>query len=102
MECNVTCFERVMHLVKELPKDKLKEGCEIIQEYGLNDLLDFGVENNCFTSAQSNTLYEGIIMWEDLKGNYYEEDYDKLNLLYEKMGVTKNVFDEFLKETEND
>ena len=69
MECKVTCFERVMHLVGELPKNKLKEGVEVIQEYSFQDFLDFCVENGCFTEEQSNTLYDGIVMWEDLDGN---------------------------------
>ena len=96
MECKVTCFDRVMHLVVELPKDKHKEAVEIIQEYSFIDFLEFCVENNCFTKAQSNTLYEGIIMWEDLDGNYYEEDYDKLHKLYDKVGITEEVFEQFM------
>ena len=76
MECKVTCFERVMHLVGELPKNKLKEGVEVIQEYSFQDFLDYCVENGCFTEEQSNTLYDGIVMWEDLDGIYWEEDYD--------------------------
>lgn len=88
MECKVTCFERVMHLVNKLPKDKIEEACELITDYGFIDFLDFGVENGCFTKEQSQTLYEGIIMWEDFDGNYYEEDEDKLVMLYEHMGIT--------------
>ena len=95
MKCKVTCFDRVMHLIKELPKDKYKEAVETIQEYSFIDFLDFCVENNCFTESQSTTLYEGIIMWEDLDGNYYEEDYDKLRKLYDKVGITEEVFTEF-------
>lgn len=52
MDCKYTCFDRVMHLV-----------------------IDFGVENGCFTKIQTNILYDGIVMWEDLDGNYYENDY---------------------------
>lgn len=98
MECKVTCFDRVMHLVEELPKDKYKEAVEIIQEYNFIDFLDFCVENNCFTEAQSTTLYEGIVMWEDLDGNYWEEDYDKLHELYDKVGITEEVFEQFTEE----
>ena len=98
MECKVTCFDRVMHLVEELPKDKHKEAVEIIQEYNFIDFLDFCVKNNCFTEAQSTTLYEGIVMWEDLDGNYWEEDYDKLHKLYDRVGITKNVFTEFTED----
>lgn len=87
MKCTVTCFERVLNLVKPLPDNKIQEGLEIIREYSFQELLDFGVENGCFTEAQSSTLYEGIVMWEDLEGNYWEEDYDKISTLYEKMGL---------------
>ena len=34
-------------------------------------------------------------MWEDLDGNYYEEDEDKLISLYEKLGLTTNAVREF-------
>lgn len=95
MECKVTCFDRVIHLVKELPKNKLKEAVEIIQEYSFEDFLEFCVDNNCFTKEQSNTLYEGIVMWEDLDGNYWEEDYDKLHELYDKVGITEDVLTQF-------
>ena len=40
MECKVTCFERVMYLVKPLPEDKLKEAVEIIQEDSFQDLYE--------------------------------------------------------------
>jgi hypothetical protein len=30
-------------------------------------------------------------MWEDLDGNYWEEDYDKLHELYDKVGITEDV-----------
>ena len=95
MECKVTCFDRVIYLVKELPKNKLKEAVEIIQEYSFEDFLEFCVDNNCFTKEQSNTLYEGIVMWEDLDGNYWEEDYDKLHELYDKVGITEDVLTQF-------
>lgn len=104
MECTITCFERVLHLVKELPNDNpkvLDEACDIIQNYSFQDLLNFGVEQGCFSEPQSSTLYDGIVMWEDLDGNYYEEDYDKLQELYEKMGITENVFNNFLEKQES-
>lgn len=95
MECKVTCFERVMHLVSELSKEKHKEAVEIIREESFTDFLDFCVDNGCFTKEQSSTLYDGIVMWEDLEGNYWEEDYDKLHELYNKVGITEEVFSEF-------
>ena len=98
MECKITCFDRVMHLVEELPKEKHKEAVEIIQEYSFEEFLEFCVDNGCFTKEQSSTLYDGIVMWEDLDGNYYEEDYDKLHELYDKVGVTEEVFIQFTEE----
>ena len=95
MLCTVTCFDRVLNLVKPLPENKLKEAVEVATEYSFQDMLDFGVENNCFTEAQSSTLYDGIVMWENLEDNYWEEDYDKLHLLYDKMGMTKEVFERY-------
>ncbi len=100
MECRVSCFDRVMHLVKELPKDKHKEAVYIVKECGLQDLLDFCIENGCCTILQSYTLYDGIVMWEDLDGNYWEEDYDKLHALYEAIGLTEEVFEKYIKENE--
>ena len=98
MDCKVTCFDRVMHLVKELPKDKYKEAVKIIQEDGLSEFLVFCVENGCFSEIQSYTLYDGIVMWEDLDGNYWEEDYIKLQELYDKVGITEEVFEQFMDE----
>ena len=85
--CSYTCFDRVLHQVNELPKDKLNEAYEIITDYSLSDLLDFGVENECFTREQAQTLYEGIVMWEDLDGNYWEEDEEKYEALTDAMGI---------------
>ena len=95
MDCNVTCFERVMHLVQPLPKEKLKEAVEVAQEYSFEETLDFFVECGCFTKQQSSTLYDGIVMWEDLDGNYWEEDHDKLMELYESVGLTEEVWNEY-------
>ena len=96
MLCTVTCFDRVLNLVKPLPENKLKEAVEVATEYSFQDMLDFGVENNCFTEAQSSTLYDGIVMWENLEDSYWEEDYDKLHLLYDKMGMTEEVFEKYV------
>ena len=85
----------VMYLVKELPKDKYEEAIEVIRDCSLEDFLDLCVENGCFTKMQSHTLYDGIVMWEDLDGNYWEEDYDKLHELYNKVGITEEVFEQY-------
>ena len=87
MECKFTCFDRVLHLVKPIKKKDMKEAHKIITEYSFQDLINFGLEKGCFTTAQASTLYEGIVMWEDLEGNYWEEDYDKYMALLDKMGI---------------
>lgn len=97
-DCPYTCFDRVLNQVQECPEDKLKELYEVITEYGLRDILDFGIENKLFTERQAETLYDGIIMWEDLDGNYYEEDEDKMNDLLDKMGVEPEKLAEWQKE----
>jgi len=94
MNCPVTCFERVMHLVQPLPKSKLPEAYEIACDYCFEEFLEFCVENGCFTKEQSSTIYDGIVMWEDLEGNYWEEDHDKLMDLYDKVGLTDEVIPE--------
>ena len=95
MECRVTCFDRVMHLVQPLSQDKLEEAVEIIQEYSFGEFLDFCVENDCFDTPQSQTIYEGIVMWENFEGNYWEEDRTKLLDLYDRVGVTDEVFERY-------
>lgn len=102
MDCKVTCFERVMHLVSPLPEEKLKEAVEIAQDYTFLDFLEFCVDNNCFTETQASTLYDGIVMWEDLEGNYWEEDYDKLHELYDAVGVTEEVFKKYTEVEDDD
>ena len=91
MECKFTCFDRVIHLTEKLPEDKLKEAYELTLEYGLQEFLEFCVDNGCFTESQSDVLYCHIVMWEDLDGNYYEEDYDKLQELFDAVGLTREV-----------
>ena len=100
MECRVTCYERVMHLVKPLPEDKLKEAYEITIEDSFDDFLDFCVENDCFSKNQSSTIFDGIVMWEDIDGNYWEEDHDKLMDLYDRVGLTREVCEKFMEEME--
>lgn len=99
MDCKFSCFDRVMYLVQKLDEEKIWDACELITDYGFNDVLDYGIENGCFTKEQAQTLYEGIVMWEDLDGNYYEEDEDKLEMLYEHMGITSLHIREYQEQT---
>jgi hypothetical protein len=87
-----------MNLVKELPKEKHEEAIEIIREYSFEEFLEFCIDNGCFTKLQSHTLFDGIVMWEDLDGNYWEEDYDKLHELYDRVGITEEVFEQFTED----
>lgn len=91
MECRYTCFDRVIYLIRKLPEEKLKEVVTIIQELSLEDFLDFCVENNCFSEEQKSTIFDFIIMWKDLDGNYFEEDEEKLIRLYGAVGITKEM-----------
>lgn len=36
-------------------------------------------------------------MWENLEDNYWEEDYDKLHQLYDKVGITEDVLSAYVK-----
>ena len=69
----------------------MREAVEIITEYSFSDFLDFCVENKCFTEEQASTLYDGIVMWEDLDDSYWEENHDKLMVLYNRVGLTNDV-----------
>lgn len=96
MECPYTCFDRVMHLVKPAEsRRQLSDIVYLIQNDGLSALLDYCVAEKLMTDLQSHTIFDGIVMWEDLEGNYYEEDYDKLMLLHEKLGITEEVFEKY-------
>ena len=58
MDYKYTAYDRIIHITEKLPKDKISEAIEIIQEDSFQDLLDFCVEQNCFTQAQAITLYD--------------------------------------------
>ena len=80
-------------MVKPAEEERqLKDLVSIIQEDGLSALLDYAVQEGLITEPLSHTLFDGIVMWENLEGNYYEEDHDKLMLLHEQLGVTEQVF----------
>lgn len=100
MDCKVTCFERVMHMITPLPESSYEEAVEIIQECSFEDFLNFCIENYCFTEMQSYTLFDGIVMFEDLDGNYWEEDNDKLLALYDAVGITDEVFKKYSESEE--
>lgn len=92
MECKYTCFDKVVYSISKMPEEKIREAVKIVQDLGFEDFLDFCVENDCFTEEQKSTIYDFIIMWENLDGNYFEEDEEKLIRLYEAVGITKEIF----------
>ena len=99
--CKYTCFDRVIHLLKAVEsEDVLKDIVYLIVNDGLSALLDYCVEKQVMTQGQADVLYDGIVMWEDLEGNYFEEDHDKLMRLHDALGVTEEVFEKY-KEQED-
>ena len=75
MDYKYTAYDRIIHITEKLPKDKISEAIEIIQEDSFQDLLDFCVEQNCFTQAQATTLYDFTIVFDSLDDNYHEFDH---------------------------
>lgn len=76
---------------KKLPENRVDEAVQIIQEDSLIDFLDFCEENNCFTEKQATTLYDFIIIFEDLSSNYHEFDQEKLIRLYDAVGILDSI-----------
>ena len=95
MECKITSFERILKLVKPLPQNKIPTAIDIILYDSFDDFLYYCIENNCFSLEQSHTLYDFITIWEDLEGNYHEEDRQKLSELYDAVGITADIFNEY-------
>ena len=91
MDCKYTAYDRIIHIIEKLPKDKISEAIEIIQEDSFQDLLDFCVEQNCFTQAQAITLYDFTIVFDSLDDNYHEFDRQKLLTLYDAIGIPENM-----------
>ena len=91
MDCKYTAYDRIIHIIEKLPKDKISEAIEIIQEDSFQDLLDFCVEHNCFTQAQAITLYDFTIVFDSLDDNYSEFDRQKLLTLYDAIGIPEDM-----------
>ena len=89
MDCKYTAYDRIIHITENLPKDKISEAIEIIQEDSFQDLLDFCVEQNCFT--QAITLYDFTIVFDSLDDNYSEFDRQKLLTLYDAIGIPEDM-----------
>lgn len=91
MDNKYTAYDRIIHIIEKLPEDKITEAIEIIQEDSFQDLLDFCVEQNCFTQAQATTLYDFTIVFDSLDDNYHEFDRQKLLTLYDAIGIPENM-----------
>ena len=91
MENTITYFDKTMYHVKPLPENKLKEAVEILLEDGFDDILDFCVENGCFTERMRTTLHDGIVVFRDYEENHWDTDEDKLFTLYDNVGLTEEV-----------
>ncbi len=101
MDCPYTCYDRVLHLISPLEtKEQLKEAKEVYDEYSFMEFLDFLADQNCFTNEQSNTIYDFIVKWENLEGNYWEEDLELLRKLLDAIGLTIEVYNSLEEESE--
>lgn len=95
MECPYTSFDVAIHNVILLPKNKLKDAVEVFQEYSLGEFINFCTENGCHSELDGYTIYDFIVMFEDLEGTYWEEDIYKLNLYLDSVGITEAVFKKY-------
>jgi hypothetical protein len=101
MNCNYTCFDRILHLIKPLEtKEKLKEAKEVYEEFSFSEFLDFLVEQNCFTEEASQIIYAFIVKWENLEDNYWEKDPELLRELLDAIGLTIEFYDSLEEESE--
>ena len=97
---DIISYEEIMNLIKPLSEDKYEEAVKIYEEsYAcIQDMLDFCVENKCFTEEQSHMLYKHIVMVNYVEGETWEEDWDRMNEFYNKIGLTDEVIKQFEKE----
>lgn len=93
MECNYTTYDRIIHGIKSksLEQDDITNAIRIIKEQTLQDLVDFCLEKGIISESQGDTIIGFILMWEDLDGNYYEEDETKLVQFYEALGIEESM-----------
>lgn len=91
----ITYFDIVLNSVKKLKKEQIWEACDILEHSNFVDLLDYGVENGCFSESESCTLYEGIETWNEIGDECSYEDPERLTLLCERMGITKECLENY-------
>lgn len=92
----VSCFERTMHSVNPVPKNKLNVLYKLIADEKFPEILEFGVLNGCFTERQSFTLHDGIIFWESIESiNCSKNSLIYLDLLT-RMGVDFDAYKQWI------
>lgn len=87
MECNYTTYDRIIYHIVPLKRQDLPEAIKIIKDQTLQDLVDFCKEKGIISKSQGETIIDFVLMWEDLDGNYYEEDEKRLLRFYEAIGI---------------
>lgn len=87
MECNYTTYDRIIYHIVPLQQQDLPEAIKIIKDQTLQDLVDFCKEKDIISKSQGETIIDFILMWEDLDGNYYEENEERLIQFYEAIGI---------------
>lgn len=74
-----------------------------IMDEPLIEYIDFLVEKHPeLTKEDADILWEGIVMWNDYEGNYYEENDEMLVAMLEKTGVTKEAVEAYMAKEEEE
>ena len=90
--CTYTSFDRMIYLTEPLPKSKIKEGSEILQNDRLCDLLNFCVESGCFTKENAAIADAFITMYESPDSTYWENHKENYVRLLDAIGLSKYIF----------
>lgn len=77
-----TMFNRIIHFTKKLSNAKKEQGTEIARCQTVLELLDFCVENQCFSQKAKEFLAEGILQEKNTK-----KQQEKILLLYDAIGI---------------
>ena len=91
-----TTFDVVMHNILPFQnEERLENAVHICCIDSLPALLEYAADCRCIAHRDYFTILDGIRMYEDLSGDYWEDDLDKLMLLHEKLGITEEVFNKY-------
>lgn len=94
----VSAYEKTLDKIKPLTPDKLFEAVEILQTESLQTFLKYCTEQSCFTERESYTIFDNLVEYEDKDSSFFEEKNDQMLTLCEKIGLTEEVFEQYLKE----